>query len=310
MLLPSKTSSSTLTNRHLVYAGTVLAGIMVFYAPVWQLAELSRKSELYSHFLLIPVVSLFFLFIERRRLFKQVQWKLSNGVPIMALGIAGYILAIQIQGIISRNDYLSLCLLGLVTWLHGGFILTYGSSAYRQALFPMGFLLFCVPIPSFILDPVIRFLQVWSAHAVELAFNVIGIPYFRESMTFQLPGLAIEVAKECSGIRSSLALFITSIMAGYMFLQSTWRKAVLVSTIIPITILKNAVRITTLSLLAVHIDKSWLTDSWLHKGGGIVFFVLALLFLAPVLWLLIRSERKGPIYSGLISRIRSRNMSK
>ena len=112
-------------------------------------------------------------------------------------------------------------------------------------------------------------------------------------MTFQLPGIAIEVAKECSGIRSSLALFITSLLAGHMFLKTTWRKVVLVLVIIPLTIFKNAVRITTLSLLAVYVDKSWLTDSWLHKGGGIVFFVLALVFFAPVLWALARSESDG-----------------
>jgi len=211
----------------------------------------------------------------------------------MAAGFAFYIAAMQVQGALNRNDYLSLCLLGAVIWIHGAFVGIYGPRAYRQALFPLFFLLLCVPIPTFILDPVIRFLQVWSAHAVELAFTIIGLPHLREGMTFQLPGIAIEVAKECSGIRSSLVLFITSLMAGHMFLKTTWRKVILVLVIIPLTVFKNAVRITTLSLLAVYVDKSWLTDSWLHKGGGIVFFILALLFLAPVLWALVRSESDG-----------------
>ena len=242
------------------------------------------------------MVSLFFLWVERRELFKQVHWSPSKGLLIMVLGIVCYILAIKGHGTLSQNDYLSVCLLGAVVWLHSGFILVYGPAAYRKAFFPMYFLLLCIPIPTFILDPVIRFLQVSSAHAVHLTFATIGIPYLREGMTFQLPGIAIEVAKECSGIRSSLALFITSILAGHMFLKATWRKLMLISVIIPLAIFKNAIRITTLSLLAVYVDKSWLTDSWLHKGGGMVFFMIALLFLALILWCLVRfKSNRNPL---------------
>ena len=291
--------------RHLIYILIIIAGGLIFHSPIWLLAQISLDSELYSHVMLIPMVTLFFLFVERRVIFKQVKWSFRAGLLLAVFSIACYVLAIQGQGALNRNDFLSACLLGVVAWAHGGFLLAYGPLAYRRALFPMFFLLFCIPLPTFILDPLIKFLQVWSAHAVHLAFNIIGIPYLREGMTFQLPGIAIEVAKECSGIRSSLALFITGIMAGHTFLKTAWRRIVLVAVIIPITIFKNAIRITTLSLLAVHIDKSWLTDSWLHKGGGIVFFLLALILLAPVLWFLIRSEQRKPLYKGRLSRIRT-----
>ena len=111
-------------------------------------------------------------------------------------------------------------------------------------------------------------------------------------MVFELPGIAIEVAKECSGIRSSLALIITSVIAGYLFLQTGWRRIVLVLLIFPLMIIKNAVRISTLSLLAVYVDEGWLTDSFLHRSGGIFFFLLALTLLAPVLLFLKKSEKK------------------
>jgi exosortase len=186
--------------------------------------------------------------------------------------------------------------------------MVYGFIAFKSALFPLLFLVFIIPIPSIILDPVIRFLQVFSAHAVHLAFNFSGLPFFREDMTFKLPGIAIEIAKECSGIRSSLALLISSILAGHMFLCSAWRKITLISFIVPVTIIKNAIRITTLTLLAIHIDKSWLSDSWLHKSGGIVFFLLALILLSPVLWLLVHSEQKGLFCKDRRSRIRSQHL--
>ena len=60
---------------------------------------------------------------------------------------------------------------------------------------------------------------------------------------------------------------------------------------IPVLFLKNAVRIASLSLLAVHVDKGIL-DSQLHQEGGIVFLMLGLLLLYPVLAMLVTSEKR------------------
>ena len=95
-------------------------------------------------------------------------------------------------------------------------------------------------------------------------------------------------------IRSSLALIVATTAAGYVFLDTGWRRLIGVLAIIPITIFKNALRITALTLMASYVDPSWLTDSWLHRAGGKPFFFIALLLWAPILWLLWRSERRGP----------------
>jgi len=56
--------------------------------------------------------------------------------------------------------------------------------------------------------------------------------------------------------------------------------------VIPITIFNNAVRITTITLLSIYVDVKFLTDSWLHHSGGIVFFAIGLVLLALVSWAL------------------------
>jgi exosortase/archaeosortase family protein len=111
-------------------------------------------------------------------------------------------------------------------------------------------------------------------------------------MILQLPGLSIEVAEECSGIRSSVVLFITSLLAAHLFLKSPWRKAVLVATVVPIAILRNAARITTLSLMTIHVNPEMIHGA-LHREGGTPFFVLSLVPLFIILWLLRRAERKS-----------------
>jgi exosortase/archaeosortase family protein len=105
-----------------------------------------------------------------------------------------------------------------------------------------------------------------------------------------LLGMSIQVAKECSGICSSLGLFITGILAGHLFLRTGWKKFVLVLCVFPITVLKNGIRIVTLSSLAIYVDEKFITQSFLHKSGGFIFYIPALFLLGLILWWLRKSE--------------------
>ena len=145
------------------------------------------------------------------------------------------------------------------------------------------------------LTQIIVFLQRTSADASALLFTLIGMPNVRQGFVFALPGLTIEVAKECSGIRSSLALLISGLVMAYLLLRSTWTRAALVLVIIPLAIAKNAVRIVVLSWLAVHIDPSFITGSAVHRNGGIPIFLTSLAILGALAWLLRKCElRRNP----------------
>jgi len=110
---------------------------------------------------------------------------------------------------------------------------------------------------------------------------------------FHLAHVNIEVARECSGIRSSLALLILGILVAYFCLHTLWKQLVLVIAGLFIMILKNGVRIVTLTLLASYVDPGFLYGR-LHREGGVVFFLLGLLLLAPLVWLLQRGESAAP----------------
>jgi exosortase len=179
----------------------------------------------------------------------------------------------------------------LIFWI-GGFVLFYGVKAFKIAAFPLLFLLFMVPIPGKALETIIYLLTCGSAEAAYGFFKLSGVPILREGFTFHLPGLSIEVAEQCSGINSSVALFVSSIVAAQLFLRTGWKKVVFALSIIPITILKNGMRIVTLSLLGIYIDQRILYGE-LHKSGGIPFFVVALAMLAPILWYLRKTEKKN-----------------
>lgn len=122
-------------------------------------------------------------------------------------------------------------------------------------------------------------------------FNLLGTPLVRHGRVFELPGVVLQVAHECSGIHSSLVLFITSLIAGQLFLKSWWGRIVMAAFVIPLGILRNGFRILIIGLLCVHIGPEMI-NSRIHRHGGPIFFALSLIPLVLVLIWLRRRETK------------------
>ena len=119
----------------------------------------------------------------------------------------------------------------------------------------------------------------------------MGLWFLVYGFCFSLPDVAIEIADECSGIRSSLGLLMTTLLGAHAFLRRGWTRGLILLAILPLAILKNGIRIATLTLLAVHVDPSFLTGQ-LHHEGGIVFFLLGLAMLMPMMFWLRRAETR------------------
>ena len=187
--------------------------------------------------------------------------------------------------------YFSLTILAVVLCWMAAFLMIYGDRAFRQAAFPVLLLILMVPLPGSVLQMIIHALQQWSADLSYVFFSMAGVPVFRDGFFFTLPGLTIEVAEQCSGIRSSTALVIVVLLIGQLWLRFSYSKLILLAIILPILIFKNAVRIVTLSLLSVYVSRDFL-DGPLHHSGGVVFFLLGLLMLAPAVRLLEISENR------------------
>ncbi len=158
--------------------------------------------------------------------------------------------------------------------------------------FPFAFLIFLVPLPDELVYWLETASKLASADAANLFFNISGTPLVRDGTVFQLPGIVIEVAQECSGIRSSLVLFITSLLVAHLFLKSPWRRIALVAFVIPLGILRNGFRILVIGLLCVHYGPQMI-HSIIHRKGGPVFFMLSLIPLFLFLWWLRRGETEA-----------------
>jgi exosortase C (VPDSG-CTERM-specific) len=265
-----------------------------FWKPLLDLARFSFKDDLYSHTLLVPFISFYLIWMRRKVL--PTHSKASFGVALAplvvgAVALGGYWLAIFRGLEVAQEDYLSITLFSFYSFLIAGGFGIFGSGFMRAVAFPIGFLVLMVPFPSAVTNWIETFFQYTSADAASILFGLTGMTVFREGLLFHLPGIAIEVAKECSGIHSTLVLFVTSLLAGHLFLRSPWKKAILALVVIPLGIARNGFRIFTLATLCVHVNPN-IIDSPLHHRGGPIFFALSLVPFLAFLCLLLKSERR------------------
>jgi len=277
--------------RVIGFAVTSLLPLAFVWFSMKELAATTLENDTYSHIPLIPAISLFVLYSERQRIFARLSsgWKVGCALLLAAVTIFAVGSSAPFSG--HKESGLSVAMLATVLAWAGAFALFFGAKALREASFPFLFLVFMIPIPEPLLGRSILFLQEQSANAAGLFFRIFGIPVFRDGFVFTLPGVSIRVAEECSGIRSTLALLIMAVLAGYLFLRSPWKKILLCVLVFPFAILKNGLRITTLSALAAYVDPGFLHGN-LHKYGGMVFFVTGLVPLALILIILQKTEVK------------------
>jgi exosortase C (VPDSG-CTERM-specific) len=167
----------------------------------------------------------------------------------------------------------------------------FGWDVVRRVLFPLAFLVFIVPFPDDLTRQIESFFQYTSADAASLLLGMSQTPVLRDGLFFALPGITLEVAQECSGIRSTLVLFITSLVGGYMFFELRRYRAILALVVIPIAIFRNGLRIFTIAMLCVHVGPEMI-HSLIHRRGGPLFFALSLVPFFALLIFLYRRERK------------------
>jgi exosortase len=269
--------------------GVWVAFSSLFFAkPLIALVHLSLTNDDASHLIVIPFLTAGLVLIERRTIFNNLSFSAGGGIFLFLSVII--VLSVRLAGDRVTPDLrLTGHVLALILLWIAGFAFSFGKAAVKSAYFSFLFLFLTVPLPNFLLERIISLLQAGSAEITEVLFNLTGVPVLREGLVFHLARVNIEVARECSGIRSTIALFILALPVVHYGLHSLWKKLFFLACAFFVMILKNGIRIVTLTLLAMYVDPSFLFGK-LHRDGGIVFFLLGLLLLLPVLLLLQRGE--------------------
>ena len=291
---PGQGSEPTRSVRQLRSFGLATLGLVLGFAkPLWDLMQFARHSEFHSYILLIPFISFYLVWLKKGSfpICSQPAGKAAAGfLTAGTLLLLVYWLFLRPRLKLMEDDYLAVMMISLLLFFLGVCSLFLGWEMLRATAFPLGLLIFMVPIPAFAMPPIDAFLQQGSAAAAQGFFSLAGMPFLRNGLAFQLPGISVQVAPECSGIQSSLVLFITGLVASYLFLRTSWNRALLTLLMIPLGLLRNGFRVFTIGELCVHIGPQMI-NSPIHREGGPIFFALSLIPLFVLLVVLQKSER-------------------
>lgn len=275
--------------QFLTFALLCAVSVAFWGRPLVSTLKLALANDAYTHILLILPLGAALIYLDSKALRTAPQ-------PSPRVGAALLVLALVIGcyarwGMADTPDLvrLSLGMFALVLWWLASFLLCFGTRTFWSFLFPLCFLFLIVPIPEVALNRIVEFLQDQSAVAARLMFRMVGVPATRDGIMVSIPGLDIEVAQECSSIRSSLVLVVTTMVLAHLFLRSWWRKALLIAAAIPLSVAKNGFRIFTIAELGTRVDPGFLTGK-LHHRGGILFFGVSVFAVGVLLWALRRTE--------------------
>lgn len=298
---PRPSLSSLLGPRGPLFLIATTVVTLLLITPWISLIRGSIADALYSYTILIPVISAWLVWQSPATPSSPDSPSPPSSDP---LRIPGFLLlaaaaGLAIFGMLARNSgtitsntsWLTTQIGAWVLALWGLAALLFGRRWITRNLFATAFLAFTIPLPDAAVASIELGLQLASATACDWLFALSGTPYMRDGMAFWLPNVHIQVAPECSGIRSTLVLFITAVLGAQLLLRHPIHRLAIVLAIIPLGIFRNALRILTLTLLSVHVNPE-IMHSALHRRGGPLFFAVSLIPLFAMFWWFGRRERR------------------
>ena len=267
--------------------------ILLGWRPIVATLGLAIQDDQFTYILLILPVSIALIFLEWRSLQTMLGRGTLAGIVLLSLAALTACTTFVWSSSLTSDVRLSVNMLALVLSWIGAFVVYFGFRASRSVSFPLLFLFGLVPLPAFVLNSIVAFLQQASAWTAHIFFSAFGVPVVQDGVILTIPKLTLQVAEECSSIRSSSMLLVTTMVLAQLLLRSPWRKALLICLAVPLSVAKNGLRIFTIAMLGTRVDPRFLTGK-LHRDGGIVFFAIALLATFALLWILRKGEAAFP----------------
>jgi exosortase B len=163
--------------------------------------------------------------------------------------------------------------------------------------FPLLYLAFAIPPPTFVLDAVTAPLKTFVSHAATTILSALHFPISRQGVVLYIAQYELLVEDACSGMNSLIGLTAISLFYIYIMRGSSWRySALLTAFVVPIAILANIVRIMALVLITYFLGDQ-VAQSFVHGAAGVLLFVIALLMVFGVdtaLQMVMKATKRRP----------------
>jgi len=224
-----------------------------------------------SHGILVPLISVYFIWQKRKEL-RQVKVSNSNwGALILIFSMVLYLLSYAGAVAVISRAMIVFSLIGLV-------LFTLGTTFFKLLAFPLFFLLFIVPVPDSIVGVVALPLQLFATNISSFVIQALSLPVYQEGNMLYFTQTQLEVAEACSGIRSLVSLTMLSVIFAYMCNKGWIRKAMLLASAIPLALFANILRVSGTGVLA-HFYGETVARGFLHEFSGLAVFAFGFVLL-------------------------------
>ncbi|MDL2337723.1 MAG: VPLPA-CTERM-specific exosortase XrtD [Pseudomonadota bacterium] len=239
-----------------------------------------EQVEEYSYGYFIPLISAFLIWQrsdQLRLLEMRASWSglLLLGLGLM-LGLIGEFSAIRLFG-----QY------GFIVALFGLSVTFIGWRGTRLIAMPLAILFFMIPLPQFLLRELSQQLQLLSSQMGVGLIRLFGISVFLEGNVIDLGSYKLQVVEACSGLRYLFPLMVLGFLAAYFFQGSWWKRALIVLSTIPLTIVINSLRIGLIGVTVEHWGPK-MAEGLLHDFEGWFMFMVCIVLLVAEMTLLAR----------------------
>lgn len=238
---------------------------------LWLAARWQESSVDMSHGWLIPIASLAIVWHRRHDLLAAPRRICAWGLPLIVLA-----LLLHWVGAKAEQTRLSVIAFVILTWSLPLYF--FGWQVARRLIFPCAYLFFCVPLNF--LDSMTFPLRLTATICATALLNGLGLPVARSgsSIYSTLPGgFQFDVADPCSGLHSILALTALTAVYANLTQKGLIRQWILFGLSVPIAMVGNIVRITTVGLVAAAVGEQVAYGIYHDYSGYIVFLVGTLL---------------------------------
>lgn len=286
-----------------VQIGLLGIAFVFLYFPVFiSLVKAWWTSDAYSHGFLVPLISLYLVWVNRDSL---------KSLTVQPANIRGFSLILFACFIFLLGYWSSINLLqaiSLIVMISGIVLLLMGGAYLKVLSFPIAYLFFMIPYLDSVLSTKIHWpFQLFAAKIGTLLLQTLNIPVFLNAQYIELPNMMLEVAKECSGINYLTSIFAIGIPLAYLT-QHTWtRKVGLVSMAVIIAILGNAIRVAFVGFWAYHynFDPKHIHGPF-HIFQGVLVAQIGFIALFVGAWLL----HKIPLPASALKKRKSKELSR
>lgn len=227
----------------------------------------------YEHGILFPFV-IAGLIIYQFKTLRSVAGKGSY------LGLAAVFVGVILYAVSYRTFQPRIAAGALPFILWGSCYFLWGWRVARILAFPFFFFWLAVPLPSF--QQATTHLQLLATSMAHHGSGLFGVDT-RVVGTTILPvdgdWKPLDIATGCSGIRSLMALLMISATWAYVAKIKMWQKVVLFTSALPLAIIGNALRVTSIFVIAEYGDEKWASGTWHDWSGLLLFYPFSLALL-------------------------------